>query len=177
MPQPKQPTQAYQIIEFAKKHSNSEGQKDHYISTTAGPLMNRRIYCVEWGYDEDEEPNYWCYVTSTLDGRPELEYFDDEADLFHSLSVASSENDSIYRVERFRQITGLSLDIFAGVIAVSITAAVIVAVFLGTQNVQQLWSIFAVIIGYYFGRTVTKSAPTKPGSSEETEFRSTVRRK
>ena len=77
MPQPKQPTQAYQIIEFAKKHSNSEGQKDHYISTTAGPLMNRRIYCVEWGYDEDEEPNYWCYVTSTLDGRPELEYFDD----------------------------------------------------------------------------------------------------
>lgn len=162
MPKPKQPTQAEQIIEFAKMRSNSAKHKDHYISTTVGPLLNRKIYCVEWGFDDEEEgADYWCYVAAPLDGSSNFEYFDDEGNLFHSLSVAASELDNVYRVERFRQITALAFDIFAGVIAVAITGAVIAAVFLGTKDTQQLWSIFAVIIGYYFGRAVTKSTPAE----------------
>ena len=51
---------------------------------------------------------------------------------------------------------------FAGFIAVSITVAVIVAVFMDKKDIGQMWNILAVIIGYYFGKTVTKRSEPKP---------------
>jgi hypothetical protein len=162
MPKSKQPPQAQKIVEFAKEHSNSRDHADHYISTNVGPLLGRRVYCVEWGYDEDEDPQYWCYVASRLDNPSDFEYFDDETALFHSLATVSGEFDNNYRIERFRQIAELALDIFAGFIAASITIAVIVAVFMDKKDIGQMWNILAVIIGYYFGKTVVKRSDAKP---------------
>lgn len=156
MPRAKQPPQAEKIIEFAKRLSNSQDHKDHYVSTSAGPLVGRRVYCVEWGYDSDQAPEYWCYVAAHINDPSQLEYFDDETQLFHSLSVISSELDNDYRMETLKQRAELALDVFAGIIALAITTAVIVALFRGTPDTGQLWNIFAVIVGYYFGKAVTK---------------------
>jgi hypothetical protein len=167
MPKAKQPPQAEKIIEFAKRLSNSQQHKDHYVSTSAGPMLGRRVYCVEWGYDEDEAPEYWCYVTARTHDPSQLEYFDDETALFSALSTVSSEMDNDYRMETLRQRAELAFDVFAGLIALAITITIIATVFIETKSgkdISQLWNIFAVIIGYYFGKTAMRKSEVKAGT-------------
>jgi hypothetical protein len=88
-----------------------------------------------------------------------LEYYDDERALMQSLSLLSSEEDKNYRATKFKQITDISLDAIAGVIAVAIRALIAYCVvFIPGKDISQLWNIFAVIIGYYFGKNISRNS-------------------
>jgi hypothetical protein len=148
------------IIDFAVKRAGVKEQyDDHFVTIYASSLLGRRFYRVDWNF-EDEEPNYTAYVGEKLDDPAVLEYHDDEKALIHSLSVLYAEDDKSFKATKLKQWTDMSLDAIAGLIALIITG-MIGYVVIKQMDAPQLWNVFAVIIGYYFGKSVTKS-PASP---------------
>ncbi len=122
--------------------------KDFVWELAATGLLDAIIYYVEWKSEEKKKDETLCYALVTK--KMGVRLFDD------GVAVCRFLQDQLERRRSFRErLNEFSLfEFVAAIIAVAVTSTVIYQV-LTRQLTQEFVGIFGIVLGYYFGKTVT----------------------
>lgn len=125
---------------------------DHFTFELASQdILGNQIYYVEWVSPKRSGGDTLCYAL--VDKKGQLRIFDDGITAVQYIhDMLEKRRSLIQRLSEFSL-----FELVAAVIALGVTATVVYQVLATGQVTQELVGIFGIILGYYFGKTVTQA--------------------